>query len=332
MGDELGYYDDRSNLNQYLPSKSTDDQSGRFNFDPLLVESNSEPSAGASNNLVNNSIMFDNPDASISFVDIKKHKHALIEKNWRSGMYNETSIDIPNENQAKTGVYCLQYDNEKIIAGLRNNNINIWKIENAFNYKPIQTLIGHSGSVLCLQFDNIKIISGSSDSTIRVWNAANGNPINTLNVHKGRVSSLRFSNNVMVTCSDDQSILLFDITDLNNIYSLKNLTLDPRIANLDLRCNAVDMNSSFVVAGLFNKIKVWENKMGYELISSLNGHENIITCLIIALDRYVISGSQDKTVRVWDVVKKNCIRVLEGHSDFICCIRCDERRVLTGSY
>ena len=49
------------------------------------------------------------------------------------------------------GVYCLQYDDQKIVSGLRDNTIKLW------NRKTLQcynVLTAHTGSVLCLQYDD----------------------------------------------------------------------------------------------------------------------------------------------------------------------------------
>lgn len=62
------------------------------------------------------------------------------------------------------GVYCLQYDDDKIISGLRDNTIKVWRRS---DLKCSKTLVGHTGSVLCLQYDERIIASGSSDSTVR---------------------------------------------------------------------------------------------------------------------------------------------------------------------
>jgi F-box and WD-40 domain protein 1/11 len=63
-------------------------------------------------------------------------------------------------------VYCLQFDDEKIITGSRDQTIKIWDLN---QYQCIHTLEGHQGSVLCLKYDDQVIISGSSDHTIIVW-------------------------------------------------------------------------------------------------------------------------------------------------------------------
>lgn len=46
------------------------------------------------------------------------------ENNWRCGRHNLQRINCRSESSK--GVYCLQYDDHKIISGLRDNTIKIW--------------------------------------------------------------------------------------------------------------------------------------------------------------------------------------------------------------
>lgn len=84
-----------------------------------------------------------------------------IENNWRCGKHNLQRINCRSENSK--GVYCLQYDDTKIVSGLRDNTIKMW---DRANLSCLRVLNGHTGSVLCLQYDDKVIISGSSDSTV----------------------------------------------------------------------------------------------------------------------------------------------------------------------
>lgn len=54
-----------------------------------------------------------------------------IESNWRCGRHNLQRIQCRSENSK--GVYCLQYDDEKIISGLRDNSI---KVNTSFGLFP----------------------------------------------------------------------------------------------------------------------------------------------------------------------------------------------------
>lgn len=56
-----------------------------------------------------------------------------MEYNWRSGQFLLQRINCRSENSK--GVYCLQYDDDKIISGLRDNTIKIWDRNNLQNPK-----------------------------------------------------------------------------------------------------------------------------------------------------------------------------------------------------
>ena len=101
-----------------------------------------------------------------------------IENNWRCGKHNLQRINCRSENSK--GVYCLQYDEAKIVSGLRDNTIKVWDRN---SLACTRVLNGHTGSVLCLQYDERVIISGSSDSTVRVWDVSSGDMVNTLIHH-----------------------------------------------------------------------------------------------------------------------------------------------------
>lgn len=109
-----------------------------------------------------------------------------IEQNWKCGRFVLHRINCHSENSK--GVYCLQYDDQKIISGLRDNTIKIWD-RDTLSCRKVMT--GHTGSVLCLQYDERVIISGSSDSTVRVWDVDTGDLLNTLIHHCEAVLHLR---------------------------------------------------------------------------------------------------------------------------------------------
>lgn len=46
-------------------------------------------------------------------------------------------------------------------------------------------------------------------------------------------------------------------------------------------------------------------------------HKGRINCLIKLKNNQVVSGSQDKTIKIWDIEKKECLYTLEGHTSII---------------
>lgn len=60
----------------------------------------------------------------ILFFQKQKKDIESIENNWRTGRHMLRRINCRSENSK--GVYCLQYDDVKIVSGLRDNTIKIW--------------------------------------------------------------------------------------------------------------------------------------------------------------------------------------------------------------
>ena len=67
----------------------------------------------------------------------------------------------------------------------------------------------------------------------------------------------------------------------------------------------------------------------------LKGHTDPVMCVAVTADgRRVVSGSLDKTVRVWDVETGQCLAILKEHTAGVLgvAVTADGRRVVSGSY
>nr|ACD37568.1 beta-transducin repeat containing protein [Philodina roseola] len=248
------------------------------------------------------------------------HDIEQLENNWRTGNFQLEKIQCRSQNSK--GVYCLQYDDEKIVSGLRDNTIKIW---NRKTSECVQVLTGHNGSVLCLQYDEQIIVTGSSDSTVRVWNVKTGELINTLLHHCEAVLHLRFADGLMVTCSKDRSIAVWQMNSSLDI-TIKRVLVGHRAA-----VNVVDFDEKYIVSASGDRtIKVWDTTT-CEFVRTLLGHKRGIACLQYR-DNIVVSGSSDNTIRIWDIECGACLRILEGHDELVRCIRFDSKRIVSGAY
>lgn len=178
---------------------------------------------------------------------------ARLKSNWREGRCKREFIQCGGN-----GIYCLQYDEEKIISGSRDNTLKLWHKSGASDsavagpavpvsdpqYKLGATLEGHTGSVLCLQFDNKKVVSGSSDSTIRIWDVETGTCINTLDhAHEQSVLHLRFIANRLVSCSKDKSVRVWNISDDGTECTLSQVLEGHKAA-----VNVVEFDEKYIVS------------------------------------------------------------------------------------
>jgi WD40 repeat protein len=76
---------------------------------------------------------------------------------------------------------------------------------------------------------------------------------------------------------------------------------------------------------------VWDLEAG-QLVRTLEGHTGYVTAVAATRDeRYVISASEDQTVRVWDLESGEAIATFTGDGPIFCCaVAPDGRTICAG--
>jgi FOG: WD40 repeat len=70
-----------------------------------------------------------------------------------------------------------------------------------------------------------------------------------------------------------------------------------------------------------------------DLKAFLKGHSSEVNSLVITLDdKYIISGSWDNTIRIWDLLTKKLENVFKGHDSWVNCVGVtrDMKHILSG--
>ena len=76
-------------------------------------------------------------------------------------------------------------------------------------------------------------------------------------------------------------------------------------------------------------IKIWNITTG-ECLETLEGHSDIISSIIKINRDIIVSGSYDKSIKIWELTGK-CLRTLEGHVFAVnCLIRINETVIASG--
>nr|XP_006813605.1 PREDICTED: mitochondrial division protein 1-like [Saccoglossus kowalevskii] len=70
---------------------------------------------------------------------------------------------------------------------------------------------------------------------------------------------------------------------------------------------------------------------GVKRVRKLQGHMDAVHCLAFD-NRRIISGSLDRTIRVWDIRSGRSIRKMYGHKGGVLCIQFDTERIISGSW
>ena len=179
--------------------------------------------------------------------------------------------------------------------------------------------------------DSTRIITGSDDGLIKIWDVNSGFHIATFTEHNSAVTDSTYSRrgNVLFTSSLDGSIRAWDMLRYRNFRTFTAPT------RLSFSCLAIDPSAEIVCAGSHDSfdIHLWSVQTG-ALLDQLSGHEGPISTLAFTPDgRNLISGSWDRTIRIWNVFDRSqTSESLQLTSDLLCiAIRPDSMQLAASS-
>ena len=212
----------------------------------------------------------------------------------------------------------------KILATASDDKtIKLWQIE---KLEEICTLLEHSHAVKSVAFspDGQILASGSWDKTIKLWDVNTGTEICTITGHRLQVSSVAFSpqGQLLASASYDKTIRLWQIPALG-----RGRGVGSRLAVSVAEREQGDMNSAELKdhsQGAEDTppfplppapLPLVQNRPCYSLLSTLSGHAWAVLTVAFSPDGKILAtGSDDNTIKLWDVNSGQLICTLVGHS------------------
>ncbi len=224
-------------------------------------------------------------------------------------------------------------DGNTLASASADSTIKLWNLKTGQLHR---TLTKHSSwvSAVAISPDGQTLISGSADKTINLWDLSAGQLRRTLTGHSGTVCSLAISpdGKILASGSTDKTIKLWD---LNKVELLRTLE-----GHSDcVQALAISPDGKTLVSGsLDGAIKIWVNsynpgffdwinnsftesnssRANWECVKTLLEHSSAINSISIQPDGLTfISGSDDKTIKLWNLEKRQLLRTLTGGSGFV---------------
>ncbi|RIB22710.1 WD40-repeat-containing domain protein [Gigaspora rosea] len=186
--------------------------------------------------------------------------------------------------------------------------------------RTIRRFEGHNQRVNTVDFnmEGTVIASGSYDTTIRLWDCRSQSriPIQILEEAKDSITSLQISQYEIVSGCTDGNIRTHDIRMGTLLTDLISYPVTSVTVSNDFNC--------ILTSSLDSVIRLMDRENG-GMLNSFKGHNNssykIHSCLSRD-DAYVISGSENGAIYIWDLLEGKVLTTISNaHSGVVTCVK-----------
>ncbi|XP_016981684.1 striatin-3 isoform X2 [Drosophila rhopaloa] len=233
--------------------------------------------------------------------------------------------------RAHTGpVLCLGMSSsgETCYSGGLDGNIECWQLPSP-NIDPYDcydpnvhsgTLEGHTDAVWGLTTMQSNIVSCSADGTVKLWSPYNKEPLlrtYTASEAEGAPSSVDFVRNEVdhiVVAYNSAHCIVYDTETGKQVVRLE--AAQEMSGNTGKFINKVVSHPTLpitITAHEDRHIRFWDNTSG-TLVHSMVAHLEPVTSLAVdAHGLYLLSGSHDCSIRLWNLDNKTCVQEITAH-------------------
>ncbi|WPD24270.1 MAG: trypsin-like peptidase domain-containing protein [Candidatus Electrothrix scaldis] len=229
---------------------------------------------------------------------------------WDIGSGKELSSFKGNYGRIESLLF--SNDDKLLATGFTDGTVRLWEVASG---KILHVFRGHSGYAEYISFspDGERLASGSSvESIINLWDTNSGKRLATLKDQGGDINSINFNYNgtLLASGSHNGTVKLWDTIMHDNETKLLE---EERGYRYQLPNSSSCFGSILRASGYENgTIEVRNINTGKSII--LQGHIGNVTSVSFSLDgKKLVSGSDDKTVRVWDIETGQELTVFRGH-------------------
>uniref|UniRef100_A0A8D2MB61 F-box and WD repeat domain containing 7, E3 ubiquitin protein ligase n=1 Tax=Zonotrichia albicollis TaxID=44394 RepID=A0A8D2MB61_ZONAL len=233
-----------------------------------------------------------------------------------------------------------QFDGTHIVSGSLDTSIRVWDVESG---NCLHTLMGHQSLTSGMELRDNILVSGNADSTVKIWDIKTGQCLQTLQGERGHddhvITCLQFCGNRIVSGSDDNTLKVWSaVTGEVSVTVTRAVSValsqcqgglgqapSPCFGPFVTRTRGCAAPLPCFRGGELREAHLSLVSCSPQCVQTLVGHTGGVWSSQMR-DSIVISGSTDRTLKVWNADSGECVHTLYGHTSTVRCMHLHEKR------
>ncbi|MGJ3247223.1 MAG: WD40 repeat domain-containing protein [Elainellaceae cyanobacterium] len=209
-------------------------------------------------------------------------------------------------------------DGKHLASSSSDRTVRVWNLKTG---TCSQILHGHTNWIraIAVSPDGRILASGSEDKMIKLWDIESGTCLSTLHGHTNWIRSVAFSpdGRILASSSGDHTVKLWNVCDRRCSRTLHGYTnrvwavaVAPQPAIPRWRTDSIIASANDDATITVWKIGRYSSDRPYRV---LRGHTSSV-CSVAVRSHLLASGSDDQTVKLWNIETGECMQTFYGHT------------------
>ncbi|GIL78667.1 hypothetical protein Vretimale_6168 [Volvox reticuliferus] len=231
---------------------------------------------------------------------------------------------------------CIVYASRKPTGQLKPTEAHALRYHSLHMNQYLRYFIGHSAQVnsLCFSPKNDTFVSAAQDRTVRLWDVRTNICQGCLQTPGNPTATIDQQGLVFAVATESGIIKLYDLRSYDkgpfDTFTVEEEKGSPS-GFADIKFSSNGNLLMAVVEGRIYLLDAYKGTVFKRFANGIPETGTAVEAAITADNQYLLSGCDDRAIRVWHIDTGREVAVWQGHAQVPACLRMSNRRVLVAS-